>query len=313
LSIQFVHVVINPAAGQDTAVLHTLNRVFQESNVDWDVSITKQAGDAKKQAQEAVARGADVVAAYGGDGTVVEVMSGLVEHDVPLAILPGGTANAMAGELDVPADLAQACQMACGIGSRMKRIDAGRVNERLFMLRVATGLEAAMVESTQRAAKTRFGTWAYLWSALQQIVDLPVARYSMTLDGQEEVVEGLTCMVANSGQIGRTGLSILPTIDITDGLLDVLVVQHANAQTLFQLLGSIAGIAPVEQEPDTTEFESLRTTFQQSLHYWQVREVQISMDPPQTVQSDGEILDTQSVHCTVLPQAVPVLVPVGKG
>lgn len=314
VSNQRIHVVVNPAAGQDTAVLQVLNRVFQEVDVDWSLSITKGVGDAKQQAQDAIAQGATTVAVYGGDGTVAEAMSGLVGHDVPLAILPGGTANAMANELRIPVELAQACRLACGQGSRAQPVDGGLVNGQFFMLRVATGLEAATIEQTERSSKTKLGNLAYWWAALQNIVNLPVARYTLRLDGREEETEGLTCMVANSGNIGLPGSNIVPTISVCDGLLDVLVVQRANVPTLLKLLGSMAGVTTIEQdadaqEPNADDVASIRQAFQQSLHYWQVREVTIGVDPPQTVQCDGEILDAQTIHCAVLPQAVQVLVP----
>ncbi len=64
-----IHVVINPAAGQDEPMLNMLNDVFQPAGVKWDVSLTHQAGDATRLAAEAAASGVDLVAAYGGDGT----------------------------------------------------------------------------------------------------------------------------------------------------------------------------------------------------------------------------------------------------
>src|SRR5690554_7252602 len=113
MSQRKVHVVINPAAGQGIPLLSILNQVFSECGVDWDVSITKKSGDAREQARQAAAKGVDVVAAFGGDGTVAEVASGLLGSRTPLAILPGGTANVMSVELGIPTDLAQACRVAC--------------------------------------------------------------------------------------------------------------------------------------------------------------------------------------------------------
>ena len=88
-----IHVVINPASGQDQPILNTINDVFRECGVSWDISVTQQSGDARRFAETAVANGADVVAGYGGDGSVMEVAQGLMGTDIPLAILPGGTAN----------------------------------------------------------------------------------------------------------------------------------------------------------------------------------------------------------------------------
>ena len=89
-----VHVVINPSAGQDEPILNVLNHVFHPAGVDWDNSLTHKSGDATRLAAEAAASGVDLVAAYGGDGTQMEVANGLLGTGVPQAILPGGTGNA---------------------------------------------------------------------------------------------------------------------------------------------------------------------------------------------------------------------------
>ena len=108
-----IHVVINPAAGKDEPILNTLNRVFHKYGVDWQISITKKLGDATQMTREAVADGADLVAGYGGDGTQMEVADGVLGSDTPMAILPGGTGNAMSFELNVPHQLEQAAELIC--------------------------------------------------------------------------------------------------------------------------------------------------------------------------------------------------------
>src|SRR5436853_1739431 len=111
--IKRIHVVINPVSGQERPILGTMNKAFHQADIDWEVKVTKKAGDAQRYAQEAVKAGVDAVAVYGGDGTVMEVASGLVGTDMPLAIFPGGTANVMSIELGIPSDLAQACALIC--------------------------------------------------------------------------------------------------------------------------------------------------------------------------------------------------------
>jgi hypothetical protein len=102
-----LYAVVNPAAGQPKPVLHTLNSVCGAAGVNWAVSVTRKSGDAIRFAQKALAEGFDVVAAFGGDGTVMEVASALMGGEVPVAILPGGTANVMSTELRIPNDLTQ--------------------------------------------------------------------------------------------------------------------------------------------------------------------------------------------------------------
>src|SRR5512134_1855301 len=107
-----VHVIINPGSGQPKPILHTLNAVFRPRDIEWDISLTRKSGDAERFARQAAENGADIVAAYGGDGTVMEVARGLMGLETPLAIFPGGTANLMAVELGIPKDLAKAVAVA---------------------------------------------------------------------------------------------------------------------------------------------------------------------------------------------------------
>ncbi len=135
-----VHVIINPAAGRDKPILNTLNDVFKKYQVDWEVSITKKFGDATEFARQAVENGADLIAGYGGDGTQMEIANGIRGSNTPMAILPGGTGNAMAFALHIPRDLKQAVELVCQ-SSYLRKIDLGQIGERHFMLRVYTGAE----------------------------------------------------------------------------------------------------------------------------------------------------------------------------
>ncbi|MEZ4732790.1 MAG: diacylglycerol kinase family lipid kinase [Caldilineaceae bacterium] len=298
--------IINPAAGQKTPVLATLNSVFQPLGIDWDISITKKAGDARQQAQWAVQSGVDIVAAYGGDGTVTEVASGLLGSDVPLAILPGGTGNVMSIELGIPPDLGAACLLAAGENSAIQRIDCGQVNEHFFLLRLSVGLEAEMIEATTREAKERYGIFAYLWSALQNLRQPEIAQYHMMLDGQEILSEGVTCVVANSANLGLAGVKLLPTVDISDGKFDVIVIQQANLTALFEILGGVLGLNEAPLQPSADE---LNSQLRQSLQVWQAKAIQITTTPALPIQVDGEIIGEGRIQCNVLPQALRVIVP----
>lgn len=304
MQFERVHVVINPAAGQDEPVLSTLNSVFRSAGVDWDVSITKNAGDAAAQARKAAEEGADVVAAYGGDGTVAEVASGLIGTGVPLAILPGGTANAMSSELHIPQALRQAAELICSDEAIVRRIDMGEANGRHFILRVGVGFEAAMVEMADRELKDRFGNFAYLWAAVQNLVQPQVAAYQLVLDGQAVETEGLTCIIANSGNLAQRNLSLLPGIDISDGMLDVIVIKPAGVRMFVDLVGGMTGLLNMEASGGNTDAQGQRT-----VQWWQAKQVELTATPAQSVQLDGEVLGTPSVSCRVIPQAIHVITP----
>ena len=174
--IKKILVVINPASGKPQPVLHSLNQVFNDAGVEWDISLTKKSGDAERFAREAVNSGVDVVAAYGGDGTVMEAARGLRGSPVPLAILPGGTANLMSVELGIPKDLVKAAQIACDPQSQVQMIDMGMFGDTYFLLRVGMGFAARTVENADRELKDKYGILAYSVAALKALGESEIRR-----------------------------------------------------------------------------------------------------------------------------------------
>lgn len=287
-------VIVNPASGQDETILNTLNTAFRAAGLDWDVAITKKEGDATRLAREAAASGEiDVVAIYGGDGSVMEAASGLIGSDVPLAILPGGTNNVMSVELGIPKPLEDAAALVGSAPAQIRSVDMGRFNDHLFILRVGIGYEAVINETADREMKDRFGGLAYSLAGLKALKNPPVAKYRLTLDGELEEVEGLWVMIANSASLGAPNLNLVHRISVSDGLLDVIVVRRADLDSLLSVASSVADVKIIGKP----------------LPHWQVREVLIEADPPMAVTGDGEIWEPTPASASVVPQAVTILVP----
>lgn len=292
-----IHVIANPAAGQPEPVMHTLNRVFRKAGYEWDLSITQESGDAHRQAREAVEAGADIVAAYGGDGTVMEVAMGLRESQMPFAILPGGTANLMAVELGIPRDLEKAALVAVDSTSQQRQVDMGRLGEdRYFMLRVGIGFAARKVEYADRDLKDRFGILAYTIAGMKALTDQNKALYRLTLDGEVVEVDGLACLVENAGNMGISGVTPVKNISVSDGMLDVIVVRSS---ALITLLTS----GPKLLEPQAKD---------EWLLHWQARQISIQAEPAQPLHVDGEMVGETPTEIEVLPNSVRVLVPEKK-
>jgi diacylglycerol kinase (ATP) len=291
--LKFVQVIINPAAGKDQPVLKALNAAFQTAEIDWDVSITKKAGDGTLLARQAQEAGATLVVVHGGDGTVMEVARGLMHSPVPLAIIPGGTANIMSRELGVPLDLMEACTLMVNPQALIRPVDMGQMGEHSFLLRAGMGFEAAMVQGADRDLKDRLGLLAYAISGLQELTDPEMARYQMVLDGKEIEAEGITCFIANSGNVGAAGLSLVQDVDVSDGLLDVILVTRADVPSLLALAASV--LTGADRVP--------------ALQHWKFKEGQFRSDPIQKVQVDGEILAETPIEVRVVPHAVRILVP----
>ncbi len=284
-----VMVIINPAAGKDEPILNTINDVFSQYDLDWEMKLTHKFGDATQFAREAAVLGFDLVAGYGGDGTQMEIANGVMESKVPMAILPGGTGNAMAFELKIPRDLRKAVELIC-TSDRLQPVDLAKAGDAGFMLRLYSGVEEE--QKTSREMKDKYGVLAYPVSTLQMTRNLNHAYYKMKIDGELIEESGVSLMVLNAGSTGGVNLEFAGGVDVSDGLLDIFMLDT----TL-----STARAA-------TARFLKLPTQGA-GLHYWRGKEIVLEADPPQTLWIDGELLGTTPITITAIPAAISIVVP----
>jgi diacylglycerol kinase (ATP) len=292
LPYEKVHVVINPAAGQNEPILNVLNQVFHPAGVDWDISLTHKSGDATRLAAEAAATGMNLVAAYGGDGTQMEVANGLLGTGVPQAILPGGTGNAMAHDLGISLKLSEAAELIVNSDKR-RAIDLAKFGDQVFMLRAYAGISSDQAAS--REEKDKYGQLAYVREGLKFLRNMPETHFQATVDG--EVIEGkaVICFILNAGSIGGVmGMEIpkVGDVDISDGYLDLYAVTkgvkplRAVSKHIFHHEGSDSGV-----------------------YHWRGKEISLTADPIQDVWIDGELGGQTPFTLTALPEALEIVVP----
>jgi YegS/Rv2252/BmrU family lipid kinase len=290
--MNWIPVIINPSAGRKTPVLAELNQVFRSAGVGWSVEITQAEGDGVRLARQLVEQGAELVAVYGGDGTISEVATGLAGTGTALALLPGGTGNVLAYEFRIPQDLAAAARLAVSEHD-VRLVDLGEVGDRKFLIRAGVGLEAAAIERTPRGLKDRFGLLAYGIGGLQALIEARPTDYRLELDGVSHETQGVACTVANSSYWGWPGLRLSSRIDIEDGLLDLFVFRRVDLKVIAQLVtDSASGALDIV-----------------NLQHWQVTQARIEVDPPQAVQADGDYLGMTPVELRSRPRCLRVVVP----
>ncbi|MDO3628584.1 diacylglycerol kinase family protein [Mucilaginibacter sp. BT774] len=182
--------MINPASSKEEPLLSYINRVFTGSKTDWEVSLTKKNNGATEIARSLVGK-TDLVAVYGGDGSVTAVAAALHGSSLPIAIIPGGTANVMAKELTVPLDTMEALELLRDGNHEIKAVDMGTVNGRPFLLRVNLGIMADMVTEADLNLKNKFGQLAYDVTALQTAIAANPVNYELRIDGRNLAVTGV--------------------------------------------------------------------------------------------------------------------------
>lgn len=286
-----VHVVVNPASGKDQPILNTLNDVFHRHGVEWDVSITRQYGDATAQAKAAIARGVDLVVGYGGDGTQHEVANAVIGTTTPMAVLPGGTGNGFARELGIPKDLLPAVELICS-GGVVRRIDAGRIGDQYFIQRMYAGVEPE--QQTSRQMKDRLGLFAYAIQVPKQLHGEQSARFRVTVDGAVIEEEGVKLYVVNSGMMGK-GVRIAHQFSVDDGYLDLFILGR-NALSVMAAEARLLNLK----------------TLTSRLNCWRGKSIAIEAEPQKTIWTDGELYGKTPVAISVAPGALAVVAPGGK-
>lgn len=294
-----VCIIVNPVSGVNRSALEQI-QAFVASHPELTVEFrsTERAGDATRFAREAVASGVDVVAAYGGDGTMMETAEGLRSSDVPLLILPGGTANVMAVELGIGFALDQALALLTAPERPTRVVDMGSVDNETFLLRVGIGYEAEATAATARGDKLKAGRIAYFRNALRKIRRLRPTRYVITVDGVAHVQRGITCMICNSSNIGIPNLRLVNASNVSDGMLDVIVIDSIRPGSILRVLLSIlVSAAPTGANP-------------RLIAHWQGREITVATKSRQLVARDGEVMKrAKRISARVQPGALRVIVP----
>jgi diacylglycerol kinase (ATP) len=196
---------------------------------------------APKKVKEAIKAGVDLLIVWGGDGMVQRSIDVLAHEKgggkIPLAILPAGTGNLLAGNLGIPVDLEKAVELA--FHGRRRRIDLGRLNGEYFAVMAGVGFDGAMIRDADRSMKDRLGKLAYVWTGLRHVNgSAPAAR--VLVDGVKWFDDEASCvLVGNVGTI-TGGIHAFDDAKPDDGWLDVGVATAQGAMQWARALGTMA-------------------------------------------------------------------------
>ena len=284
-----IHIIINPASGQDEPILNTINRVMDSHHANWTVSVTHTFGDGRRLARQAIERGADLIVAYGGDGTIIDVANGVVNTDIPLAVLPGGTGNGIMKELGIPLTLRDATEAI--FTYPIMPIDVGYIENTYYLLRLDIGIIADVVSGTLPEVKNRWGAMAYLMNTATHVTR-PKQTYHLQFDDAEVTIEGIGCVVTNANKIGALSFGFNDnTVKIDDGMLDIIVMTDVGtilqnvAHNLIRLNDNVAV----------------------NLHHWQAKSVTITTEQSKIILADGEEVGQTPLYTEIRHHALKVI------
>ncbi len=239
-------VVINPIAGPGRtrtigACVDLAKSVLTTHHYDTDVRVTEGPTDAYRFSSEAANAKFDLVAAWGGDGTINGAASGVAGTGIPLAIIPGGSGNGLARDLLIPFDPTAALTLAATGGVRA--IDAGDLHGSLFFNVAGIGFDARIADRLA-APGARRGLIGYVLATLSELRSYEPGTYSINnafdVDGKAHMADivdhrAMFIAVANSRQYGN-GAQIAPAALLDDGMMEIVVVEP---QSSFAILTQV--------------------------------------------------------------------------
>ncbi len=294
-----VVVIANPSAGpswrrrRPGALAARIETLLGRHHAEGQVRLTDGPGHANALAQEALRAGADIVVAWGGDGTINEVASALMRGPASLGIVPVGSGNGLGREIGVPSGHEAALEAA--LAGRDRMIDAGELNGRAFFNTAGIGFDGHVIGVFASATWHVRGLPSYAAVAIRELFRYRPGAYVIREEGRPDQARGaLLISVANTRQWGN-GALIAPDALMDDERLDLVIVPPlppavvlANVWRLFS--GALAGWPTVETR--------------------QVRAATILASPPAPVQVDGEPLgDFDAIEIRVIPAALRVRAP----
>jgi YegS/Rv2252/BmrU family lipid kinase len=251
---------------------------------------------APKKVREAVRAGVDLLVVWGGDGMVQRTLDVLAQEKggskIPVAIMPAGTGNLLAGNLGVPTDLAKAVDIAF-TGER-HRFDLGRLGGEHFAVMAGVGFDGAMIKDADGALKDRLGKLAYVWTGLRH-VNGEAPHATIRIDGNDWFDGEASCvLIGNVGTI-TGGIHAFDDAVPDDGWLDVGVATAQNALQWARALGTMA-----VSRSDHSPF--VRTT--------RARRIDVTLASKLEYELDGGArAKTKKFTAEVVPAAVQICVP----
>jgi len=242
--------------------------------------------------QRAIHDECDVVFVCGGDGTVMAAVSALAGCDVPLAILPAGTGNLLARNLDLPLDDEEKA-LRIGTSGRTVEIDVGAVGDKKFAVMAGLGFDAAIMRDAPEGLKKVVGWPAYLVSGAKHLRGRGI-RITLTIDDGEPMHRRVrTVVVGNVGKL-QGNIPLLPDASAYDGMLDVVVIAPRHVLDWVRVTGRVLRRAQARDR---------------RMERFRAKHVVIRASKPQPRQLDGDVIDEgQSMDIRVEPKALKVRV-----
>lgn len=285
-----IKLIINPNAGFGLGryYLPKIKSFFENKNIKLDIFETTAPKQAIKEAKKSKNK-YDIIIAAGGDGTINEVINGIIGGKASLAIIPLGTANVLAKQFDIPDNIEQACKLI--LSKKPKKVDIGIANNRYFLLCCGIGFDAKVIHDINIKLKQKTGKLLFYLNMIKNLFTYNLPKLRIIIDNK--VTNGYTAVVLNSKYYGGKYILSEKT-KINDGLLEILVIGKNSPLPIIQVIFSAFIFGKVLDFDDINIYQGKNIKIQ-------------SLNKKAYAHTDAELIGTTPVKIKVLHNKLKVI------
>ena len=292
---QLIKFIINPNSGikNKEIVFPAIQKHLDSRKYDYEIVYTKFAGHAKELSIKAVEEGFKTVVAVGGDGSVNEIAAGLIGTNVNLGVLPLGSGNGFAMHTGIGRNLIHAIEVLNT--GKVVRIDTCTMNGIPFINLCGLGFDGLVATAFQE--KTKRGFIPYLQLSLNKAISAGFHDLKIKIDDNEPFSESVFLLEIGNGAMFGYNFVIVPTANLTNGRLDILLIKKASKLHLSTL-------TPRLLLSNLHKSNKLTKTYK-------AKRIEVKLKPPVPMHYDGEgfTQNSNKVICEIVPKSLNVVLP----
>jgi len=292
---------LTAGGGKPRPHLKTIFKYLKENGFNFKVSYTSYHGEAVELAQKAADNGAELIVSVGGDGTVNEIVNGIMKskNDPLLGIIPLGWANDFIKSTNIPPNIIEACKIL--IKGKTKNIDVGVINDQIYFANICgVGFDAEVAQLANQMKSKHpnlriLSAFVYVFATVKKLLS-PFSYHDVKIkfDGQE-IHSNILCIAISNGKFYGGRFKITPEAILDDGLLEVCVIEEMGR---FKYLSSIPKV-----------FKGTHESIK-GINFYRAKEVVIQSSELILAQVSGEVIEGQKEFTiTILPKRLKLIVP----
>lgn len=286
--------IINPEAGKGKAIgyVQSIKKIFHDMKDEYYIEVTEYPGHATQIVRKYTSKEDYRVYAIGGDGTLNEVLNGIIGSSSTLAVIPAGSGNDFVKSItsEEEEDI-----LLKTINGKEKYMDLGKVNNRYFINISSVGFDSEVVYNAKTMKKIKYisGSTAYIMGIIKTLFSFKPIHAEVTIDGMKLNREILLAAIAN-GKCYGGGIKITPEASVFDGIFDICLIEKVSKLKIFFLFPQVI----------KGKHENIK-----EVKFYKAKKVSIKSSTDFVLNIDGELIKEKNIDFDIIHNGIKVIVP----